>query len=837
MRLYVLVFVFSTAIGGAWAQTSMPTAVDDILASGRMALEDGFSVMAEAAFKSTLKGELSDEDAASARLYLLQSLFAQQKFDEMRSLLDTLLADQLLAGDANAYWRAMIAHGESKYAEAAAVLANFTKLWPESMLGEVALRLQGLSRLKSGNVADAVASFETFSTRFPKSELINLNRLDWGKALTFQDDLLAAIKVLRPVMNDLDAGHLAHEARYWTGKAYLESKEVEKGQYILAPLLDDVDVAAGLRVNVALAMSGAFIELSDDDKAISVLADMLVTVHDEEPKLRLNRALCNVLLTAERLDEVIPLIKAYVSGNPDDASAAGLQLRLGNALLDASRYAEAVPIFQQYLETFANAGDHAEAREGHGWALMGDSRFAEAAMAFEKAYDLYTDSEQKATCLYKMADARFMNGQFQQSLDIYKRLRQAYPTSVHSGSAMLRMGGCLDALGLQTEAVAMFESVVSTYEGLPVAEEALFRIGELQQSGQKPKAAAAAFDRCMELYPKGPYFSRALYGRGMALYQQWSPSAVDDFKLIVSTYPQSAVAEHALFMQALCLYRLGRDDQALVLCNDFLSRFGKSEWAPSVRFWIGKLAYNTERYESAESEFTAFVDQFPEHALAHRALYRAGMASAKRNEYVRAIELYGQLAKSYPSSILLADARFQQADAMCQLGEFAGAILVFDEVINNDPSSELVPLAWGRKGDCQFTLGSDDSSRYEEAIRSYRVVTHSPSARSDTIWQAEYKLGRCLEKLDRQDEALNHYYAKVVVPFLRGKARGDSISESAKVWFTRAAMGAVDIVGVKEDWRQLIRILERIVEADVAVSAEALARIKVIKSEHWWLFY
>jgi hypothetical protein len=116
-------------------------------------------------------------------------------------------------------------------------------------------------------------------------------------------------------------------------------------------------------------------------------------------------------------------------------------------------------------------------------------------------------------------------------------------------------------------------------------------------------------------------------------------------------------------------------------------------------------------------------------------------------------------------------------------------------------------------------------------------VTHSPSARSDTIWQAEYKLGRCLEKLDRQDEALNHYYAKVVVPFLRGKVRGDSISESAKVWFTRAAMGAVDIVGVKEDWRQLIRILERIVEADVAVSAEALARIKVIKSEHWWLFY
>ena len=837
MRVRVLVFIITIAVGSAWSQTSMPSVVDGVLAPGRMALEDGFSAMAEGIFRSSLEGPLSDQDAASARQHLLQALFAQQKYDEMLVLLDALLGDHQLGADSDTYWRAMRLHGLSKYAEAGDLLSDFATRWPDSSSGDVALRLEGLSLLKCGKVSEAVLAFEQFAERYPDSDLINLNRLDWGKALTFQENLEGAVKVLRPVMEDGAAGHLAHEARYWIGKAYLQSKAVEKGQDILAPLFDDVEVAEDLRVKVALAMSSAFLELSEPDKAVTLLTNMVAVVHGGESNRRLSLTLCNVLMNTARVDAAIPLIKAYVSENPDDASSATLQLKLGNSLVNGERYAEAVPIFQQYLETFSNAGGHAEAREGHGWALMGNSRFSEAAVAFEKAYDLYNAVEQKATCLYKMADARFMNGQFQQSIDIYRRFSDEFPESTRVGQAQLKIGLCLETLDQQAEAESIYEAVAKAYTKSAVAEEALFRIGELKQSNEQAKSAEQAFSRCMDRYPDGAYFARALYGRGMALYQQWSPKAVEDFKLLVDAYPASSVVEHAFFMQALCLYRIGRDDQALELCNAFLKRYAESEWAPSVRFWIGQLAYNTERYDDAGSEFMTFVEKFPEHVLAHRALYRAGMASAKRKEYVRAIELFGQLAKTYPASSLLAEARFHQADAMCQLGKFAGAILVFDEVINQYPSSELIPLAWGRKGDCQFTLGSDDPVRYEEAIRSYRVVAHSPSVRPDHIWQADYKLGRCLEKLGRTEEAMNHYYANVMVPFLTSKSQGDSVSESAKVWFTRAAMGAVDIVNAKEDWRQLIRLLERIVEADVAVSLEAQSRIKTLKSENWWLFY
>jgi len=320
-------------------------------------------------------------------------------------------------------------------------------------------------------------------------------------------------------------------------------------------------------------------------------------------------------------------------------------------------------------------------------------------------------------------------------------------------------------------------------------------------------------------------------------YQQWSPDALADFERLVKESPGSEDAEYAFFMRAMCLYRLGRDAQALEICKEFISRYKDSLLAPVVRFWIGRFAYNSGDFESAEVEFLAFIEEYPLHELADAAVFRAGVTALKRKEYLHAIEMFGVLVKDFPKSPYLAEARFSQADAMSHLGKFSGAILVFDEVINNFPKSGLVAMAWGRKGDCQFTLGAGDAERYKEAIRSYRVVTQSPQVRWDMVLQAEYKIALSLEKLDRIEDALDHYYSKVMVPFLLEREKGSVVSESAKVWFTRGALAAADIVTNKNDWRQLVRILNRIVEADVAVSADAKKRIKGIESGKWWLFY
>ncbi len=826
----------AAAFSTAYAQATNEV---DLLMRGRIALEDGFPHVAEQAFREGIASvDFPEDKMALANDLLLQALVQQEKYDDIEYLLGTLSDGTNAVADVVAYWGAVVLHNKSRYADAADQLSSFQTNWPDSRLAEPALRLLGASRLKSGDVKSAAETFESFTRKYPESTELSGNRLDWGKTLVFLGQLQDAIQAMQPVMLDANAGNLAFEARYWIGKTYLQAGETDKAGAVLAPLVAaGTTVPEGLRVKGVLAVAQVHADGEEEGEAVKLLSASLKDIQDADLKHSVAKALARMLLDSGRLDEALPLIKSLLSEKPNEEGSAALQLELGDAFLDAERFDDAVVIYQQFLEAFANAGGHARACQGLGWALLGLGRHAEAAMAFQKAYDLFSDPEQKMVCLFKIGDARFKNEQYQQALESYRQLTDEFKGSEYEKDASFQIGACLAELKQYDDAEKAFNAVIAAAPDSSRAEEALLRIGELHSAHNDWKQAAAAYERLMQRGEKSTSFAEALHGRGMARYQMWLPEALDDFNRIVSEFSESDVAEHSFFMRAMCEYRLGRDVQALAVFNAFLERYPDSTWAPSVLFWIGRLSYNAGDFEKAEKEFLQFVDRYPKHRLADRAVYRAGLSAYNREEYVKSIEYLGRLAKEYPKSAYLADARFRQADAMCELGKFSGAILVFEEVINNYPSSDLAPLAWGRKGDCQFALGAEDSARYEEAIRSYRVVIQSPDVRRDQVLQAAYKIARSYEKLQRPDDALDQFYTKVMVPFLEAKQRGDPLSESARVWFTRAALSAADIVTEKQDWRQLVRILERVVEADVAVSAEAQNRIKSIKSENWWLFY
>jgi tetratricopeptide (TPR) repeat protein len=279
---------------------------------------------------------------------------------------------------------------------------------------------------------------------------------------------------------------------------------------------------------------------------------------------------------------------------------------------------------------------------------------------------------------------------------------------------------------------------------------------------------------------------------------------------------------------------MGRDEEAVALCRSFVARHPLTEWTPGVRFWIGEYGYNHGAFDDAEEQFRTVADAYPRHELAGEALFWAGRSAARRKEYLRAIEHYTRLAKDYPDSPRMAEARFFQGDALTELGEFAKAILIMDEIITKHRDSPLVASAWGRKGDCQFTLGAEDPRRYAEAIESYRAALGMADVPLDLRLQAECKIGRCLEKLNQPDQAVEQYYARVVAPYLaEGAGR---VSPAAAVWFTRAAFGAADILAGQKKWRPAARMLERVVESGVSAARDAQDRLDRLKAEHWMLF-
>jgi len=203
-----------------------------------------------------------------------------------------------------------------------------------------------------------------------------------------------------------------------------------------------------------------------------------------------------------------------------------------------------------------------------------------------------------------------------------------------------------------------------------------------------------------------------------------------------------------------------------------------------------------------------------------------------QNEFRRGRDCFSALIKNYPTSLKRPEARYFQGVALCELGQFGAAILIFNEIIKQYPDHDLMESAAFKKADCQFILGSDESKRYEEAINSYQLILDQPERSAATRLQAKYKIGRCLEKLGKTNEAFAQYM-QVVYSDLQNQDR----TPSCNLWFTRAAFNAAGIMETQQHWRKAANIYERVVEADIPASRDAQERIDKLRSEHWLFFY
>ena len=97
--------------------------------------------------------------------------------------------------------------------------------------------------------------------------------------------------------------------------------------------------------------------------------------------------------------------------------------------------------------------------------------------------------------------------------------------------------------------------------------------------------------------------------------------------------------------------------------------------------------------------------------------------------------------------------------------------------------------------------------------------------------QVHFKVGRCLEKLKYTDEAINHYYAEVILRYQNERRRGVWYDESGTTLFVRAAFNVAEMYEARNEPEQAVRILQRVVQAGVPGEKEARARIERLRGK------
>ncbi len=833
-RLLAAVGCCLTVVVSAADRASEPRTPE--LVAAQAALEDGLDDVARRQLEPILAdGQKPTAERRAAALLMARALFQGGRHGEVleclrrhEALFETP-SDRAAAG----FWRAAAQLEMNETEAALAELATHDgAMGPEYALE--AQRLRARCWLKAGRPQEASQWFEKVDEALGGGTAAAHNRLEWGKALLVAGRAREAIGVLERALaasaGDVDA---RQQAQYWMAQSLAADGQWDKAWNLFNILANDPSARPDRRMEAWLAVASLSESRTNWPAALAAVTAALGTAPTAEASNRCNIARGRLLLMLDRLDEGVAVAGDVLAAASRDPAAGALQLLAGRKLLEQKKYEAALEAYERYGEAFTNRTGQFEAWLGRGTALWHLNQHAEAADAFEQAAGFLTNGFDRVACLLKAADASFAGGQYRRAGALYAQALGEAPEEDFTPNALFQLAESLHRAGEEADADARFREIARKYSGHPFAERALFRLAEIREEQGRMTEAVEGYEQVMAIYTNGALFVTALHRRGLIRYRLFDfEGALGDFDGVIERAGEAPPAPQAYFMRGWCLYMMGRDEEAAKVCRSFVKRFPDSEWSPGVQFWLGEYAWNHGAYEEAEQQFRAVANDHASDGLADRALLWAGRAAAKQRNYLGAIEYVRQLAERYPASPLLVEARLFQGDALSELGEFSGAILVFDEIIRRYPDSELVTAAWLRKGDCLFTLGADHPARYEEAMAAYRAALAVSAPPLEVRLQAEYKIGRCLEKLGRTEEALAQYYGQVVGRYLEA----DAPAPVASIWFTRAAFGAADILEGQKEWRKATQVLERVVQANVSAAREAEERINRIRAERWTLF-
>ncbi|MEI6563469.1 MAG: tetratricopeptide repeat protein [bacterium] len=811
-------------------QPPLPTA----LITSQAALEDGLFELAQKQAEEALATKsLPPLTRGDATVVLARALYGQRRFKEMLASLDAVRgALPTTEAGALVYWHAAAQYESGNNRIALEELRGFDARFSGSPLRPRASRLEAWCNLKEGRQAEALAVFERFDRLYGTTDEGAANLLDWGQALLASGNSLASRGVLERLSTRSPFLGAVQDGKLWLAKAMVAEGKWESAWNTLTLVANDPGVRVDRRALAWMTLSEVNAAQSNLEAAVTAASKGVDLAPTVAIKNRGRALWGRWLLKQGKITEGAELLRPVIAQMTADPISGELQLELAAGYHALKQFEKAAQEYQYYLETFTDPGGRLTAFKGRGLALWELQRYAEASSLFEKAAGMVTNAVVREPLLVKAADALFANAQYKLSAVAYERILNDYPETALTPQVMYQSGESLARQGLRRESESRFRELVRQSPSNPLAERALMRIAEIKEEEGPAfiRDASVAYAEVMTVYPTGALYAEALHRHGLAAYQMGEIDvALNDFSRVVSEFSGSRVAPQAYFMRGWALYMRGQEEESLKVCKAFVERYPETEWTPGVMFWIGEYAFNHGHYADAETQFIKLADKFPADPLADQALIKAGRAAMMQKEYLRAVELFTRMSRTYPASQHLDEIRFQQGDALCELGEFSRAILMFDELISKFPNSPLVSAAWGRRGDCHFTLGKTDPKRYGEAIASYRSVARSPGTTFDLELQAEYKIGRCYDKMEKRVEAFEQYYTRVVCRYLADR----QTDSAAAVWFTKAAFSAADILELDKNWKRAIKVLERVEGAQVPASGDARKRIDQIRTEHW----
>ncbi len=334
----------------------------------------------------------------------------------------------------------------------------------------------------------------------------------------------------------------------------------------------------------------------------------------------------------------------------------------------------------------------------------------------------------------------------------------------------------------------------------PLLPQALFHSGLLAFALQDLKLAAERLSRFRKEFPRHELTPQAASWLIQAYAIQHEVIAAErETWLLAERYPDSEYAVDALFRLASHYAEEGSRDKAMAA--------------------LRKL--------SGDSRFPR---------IQSRAIYELAYQAWRSGDEKTALKHLSELHEKFPETPVLAEAYYLQGDILRSNSDYKSAIPFYRKTIEMKPGAILSAAAYGSIGDCLLAVAGQDpaSSRNEllSAIQSYKTVKEQKGCPAAFEAMAIYRTGRCLELLDKIQEA-SEQYRQVLYKSPASEAKPHP---AETVWCVRAAEALIDIAGenpVRSSLRHARFALHWLADAGVIPLAQAAARFEKLKNRQF----
>jgi TolA-binding protein len=688
---------------------------------------------------------------------------------------------------------------EKKYAEAEPQFAAVAAIaaFPNA---DLAMLRQGECRLQTGKPAEAAALLAELPKKFPNSAYKPAAQLAAGKGYFAAGKLGDAQQILDPLAKAND--RQSAEAACWLARALVKTGRPQEALAAVEHALGG-GPSAETASYLELARAEALWEIPDRRKEAGVFFEKFASTHPDHPSaaqslfLAASAALENkdyaaarrsaeTLLGDPRLSRpqwapgmllivaqshlaeagVDPLkaearFRQLIDRFPKSGEAAQAYYKLGEIALRQKKYDDAIGRYKQCLEQFPQGDFVARSQYGLAAASFAKGDQTGALAALDKLSAAAPEASLAARAHYLRGLVLQRQKQFESAAKEFEAFLAGNPSAEDAAEARYALALCRIAVKQFDQATATLAALLQQKADYAQADWAYYELAQALLREDRTDAAAAALATLAEKLPRSPLAAEGWFQVGRsyeaaadraAAAEQKTAAAVraaQAYEAGLTKAPPADLQEKLRYKLADVQFRQKQFEQAAATLQAQLRDQPGGSLAGPARFLAAECLFRQDKFAEALPLFARVADDKVEKYQA-LALYRAGTCAANQKKWPESQKFFETLTREFPAFEQFLDARYGLALALQNQGRLAEARAI-DEQVAKATDTETAAKARFMVGEIAFA-----ERKYEDAIEQFVMVT---SGYAYKHWQAlaQFEIGRCFLSLGKRQRAVEAF--------------------------------------------------------------------------------